>query len=51
MMMLTLEQVAGAKDREERRAMRRASGVIEGRPGIIEDTHIDPLGKEIDVSP
>ncbi|KAF8590480.1 hypothetical protein K439DRAFT_1651151 [Ramaria rubella] len=32
-------------DRDAKKAMRGASGVIEARPGIIEDTHIDPLSE------
>ncbi|KAF8515877.1 hypothetical protein JB92DRAFT_44478 [Gautieria morchelliformis] len=32
-------------DRDAKRAMRGAAGVIEARPGIIEDTHIDPLSE------
>ena len=30
-------------DRDARRAMRRYSGVVEGYPGIIESSHIEPL--------
>ncbi|KAG7452576.1 uncharacterized protein BT62DRAFT_925136 [Guyanagaster necrorhizus] len=33
-------------DRQAARAMRQAAGVIEGRPGIIESTHIDPLNDD-----
>ncbi|ETW85429.1 hypothetical protein HETIRDRAFT_379364 [Heterobasidion irregulare TC 32-1] len=34
-----------ASSRQARHAMREAAGVIEGRPGIIESTNIDPLCK------
>lgn len=33
-------------DRDARRAMRRYSGVVEGHPGIIESTHIEPLDED-----
>jgi hypothetical protein len=32
-------------DRDAKRAMKPAAGVVEARPGIIEDTHIDPLSE------
>lgn len=34
-----------ASSRQARHAMKEAAGVIEGRPGIIESTNIDPLCK------
>ncbi|KAL4076978.1 hypothetical protein V8B97DRAFT_1361800 [Scleroderma yunnanense] len=36
-------------DRDAKRAMRRYSGVIEGHPGIIESTHIEPLDEDYNV--
>jgi len=33
-------------ERDARRAQRRYSGVVEGHPGIIESTHIEPLKEE-----
>ena len=46
----TKQKHAGAGDqsassRQARHAMKEAAGVIEGRPGIIESTNIDPLCK------
>lgn len=32
-------------DRDAKRAMKPSAGVVEARPGIIEDTHIDPLSE------
>lgn len=36
-------QTVTSTERAERRALRRLSGVVEARPGIIESSHIAPL--------
>ncbi|KAG6334438.1 hypothetical protein ID866_4652, partial [Astraeus odoratus] len=33
-------------ERDARKAQRRYSGVVEGHPGIIESTHIEPLKED-----